>query len=93
MAITQKKVKEAIANSEKMIADTVEEKEELLEVIRQLKNKSEHIDLLNDEELVEKVDELNGLTSTIEYFTGHLNALHWVLDEMRAKNKKKKGDK
>lgn len=94
MAITQKVIKEEINNSEKMIKDTVRELEESLESIRIVKMKSDSINLSEDEELGEELDKYAGLQQTLQYYTGHLNGLEWVLKKMREKNKQKsKGDK
>lgn len=85
MAITQKQVKEEIALAEKMIKETVEERNELLEKIKKETDGNNKINLLSDEELMVDVDEYNGLLTTIQYYTGHLNALNWVLNTMKAK--------
>lgn len=90
MAITQKVIKEQINSSEKMISDTVAELEELLEEIKERKDSSTNINPQKDKVLLEKVDEYNGLHQTLQYYTGHLNALEWVLKEMKAKNKKRR---
>lgn len=97
MAITQKVIKEEIDRSEKMVADTVSDLEETLKEIKSMKDGSTNINPQKDKELIEKIDDYNGLHQTLQYYTGHLNALEWVLSEMKAKNKQKrkkaKGDK
>lgn len=93
MSLTQKKVKEQIELSETMIKDTVKAKDEILEVIKQYRDDSNQIDIKQDENIINAVDELNGLMNTITYHNGQLDALNWVLDEMRAKSKKKKEEK
>lgn len=85
MALTQKEVKEEIALAEKMIKDTAEERNEVLEKIKKQTDGSNKINLLSDENLMTDVDEYNGLLTTIQYYTGHLNALNWVLNKMKAK--------
>lgn len=89
MAITQKLIKEQINTSEKMISDTVSEAEDLLAEIKKGRDESGSINLQKDKELIEKIDEYNGLNQTLQYYTGHLNALEWVLKEMKNKNKAK----
>ena len=93
MSLTQKKVKEQIELSETMIKDTVKAKDEVLEVIKQYRDDSNQIDIKQDENIINAVDELNGLMNTITYYNGQLDAFNWALDEMRAKNKKKKEEK
>lgn len=93
MSLTQKKVKEQIELSETMIKDTVKAKDEVLEVIKQYRDDSNQIDIRQDENIINAVDELNGLMNTITYYNGQLEAFNWVLDEMRAKSKKKKEEK
>lgn len=93
MSLTQKKVKEQIKLAETMIEDTVEAKDEVLEVIKQYRDDSNQIDIKQDENIINAVDELNGLMNTITYYNGQLEALNWALDEMRAKSKKKKEEK
>ena len=93
MSLTQKKVKEQIELSETMIKDTVKAKDEVLEVIKQYRDDSNQIDIKQDENIINAVDELNGLMNTITYYNGQLEAFNWALDEMRAKNKKKKEEK
>lgn len=93
MSLTQKKVKEQIELAETMIKDTVEAKDEVLEVIKQYRDDSNQIDIRQDENIINAVDELNGLMNTITYYNGQLEAFNWVLDEMRAKSKKKKEEK
>ena len=93
MSLTQKKVKEQIKLAETMIEETVEEKDEVLEVIKQYRDDSNQIDIKQDENIINAVDELNGLLNTITYYNGQLEAFNWVLDEMRAKSKKKKEEK
>lgn len=93
MSLTQKKVKEQIKLAETMIEDTVEAKDEVLEVIKQYRDDSNQIDIKQDENIINAVDELNGLMNTITYYNGQLEAFNWALDEMRAKNKKKKEEK
>ena len=93
MSLTQKKVKEQIKLAETMIEDTVKAKDEVLEVIKQYRDDSNQIDIKQDENIINAVDELNGLMNTITYYNGQLEAFNWVLDEMRAKNKKKKEEK
>ena len=90
MSLTQKKVKEQIKLAETMIEDTVKAKDEVLEVIKQYRDDSNQIDIKQDENIINAVDELNGLMNTITYYNGQLEAFNWTLDEMRAKNKKKK---
>lgn len=90
MAITQKIIKEQIDSSEKMISETVEELELLLEEIKERRDTSTNIDPQKDKVLIEKVDDYNGLHQTLQYYTGHLNALEWVLNEMKTKNKKRR---
>ena len=89
MAITQKKVKEEIENAEKLIAETVREKNEIMLKIKKAMDESKKIDTSTDEEVKQDLDEYNGLMTTINYYTGHLNALHWVLQEMKPKPKTK----
>lgn len=93
MSLTQKKVKEQIELAETMIEDTVKAKDEVLEVIKQYRDDSNQIDIKQDENIINAVDELNGLMNTITYYNGQLEAFNWALDEMRAKNKKKKEEK
>ena len=93
MSLTQKKVKEQIKLAETMIEDTVKAKDEVLEVIKQYRDDSNQIDIRQDENIINAVDELNGLMNTITYYNGQLEAFNWVLDEMRAKSKKKKEEK
>ena len=93
MSLTQKKVKEQIKLAETMIEDTVKAKDEVLEVIKQYRDDSNQIDIKQDENIINAVDELNGLMNTITYYNGQLEAFKWALDEMRAKNKKKKEEK
>lgn len=93
MSLTQKKVREQIKLAETIIADTVEAKDEALEVIKQYRDDSNQIDIKQDENIINAVDELNGLMNTITYYNGQLEAFNWVLDEMRAKGKKKKEEK
>lgn len=93
MSLTQKKVKEQIELAETMIEDTVKAKDEVLEVIKQYRDDSNQIDIKQDEKIINAVDELNGLMNTITYYNGQLEAFNWALDEMRAKNKKKKEEK
>ena len=93
MSLTQKKVKEQIELAETMIEDTVKAKDEVLEVIKQYRDDSNQIDIKQDENIINAVDELNGLMNTITYYNGQLEAFNWVLDEMRAKSKKKKEEK
>lgn len=93
MSLTQKKVKEQIKLAETMIEDTVKAKDEVLEVIKQYRDDSNQIDIKQDENIIDAVDELNGLMNTITYYNGQLDAFNWALDEMRAKNKKKKEEK
>ena len=93
MSLTQKKVKEQIKLAETMIEDTVKAKDEVLEVIKQYRDDSNQIDIKQDENIINAVDELNGLLNTITYYNGQLEAFNWVLDEMRAKSKKKKEEK
>ena len=93
MSLTQKKVKEQIKLAETMIEDTVKAKDEVLEVIKQYRDDSNQIDIKQDENIINAVDELNGLMNTITYYNGQLEAFNWVLDEMRAKSKKKKEEK
>lgn len=93
MSLTQKKVKEQIELAETMIEDTVKAKDEVLEVIKQYRDDSNQIDIRQDENIINAVDELNGLMNTITYYNGQLEAFNWALDEMRAKNKKKKEEK
>ena len=93
MSLTQKKVKEQIKLAETMIEDTVIAKDEVLEVIKQYRDDSNQIDIKQDENIINAVDELNGLMNTITYYNGQLEAFNWALDEMRAKNKKKKEEK
>lgn len=90
MAITQKVVKEQIDSSEKMISDTVVELEVLLEEIRRMRDGSTNIDPQKDKGLIEKIDEYNGLNQALQYYTGHLNALEWTLNEMKSKSKSKR---
>lgn len=89
MSITQKKIKKEIATAEDMIEKTVLQSEEVLEEIRQQKKDSNAINMKNDSDLNDNIDVYNGLNSTMQYYTGHLNALEWVLKEMKAKNKKR----
>lgn len=91
MSLTQKKVKEQIKLAETMIEETVEEKDEVLEVIKQYRDDSNQIDIKQDENIINAVDDLNGLMNTITYYNGQLNALEWALEEMKSKNKKKEG--
>ena len=93
MSLTQKKVKEQIKLAETMIEYTVKAKDEVLEVIKQYRDDSNQIDIKQDENIINAVDELNGLMNTITYYNGQLDAFNWALDEMRAKNKKKKEEK
>lgn len=93
MSLTQKKVKEQIKLAETMIEDTVKAKDGVLEVIKQYRDDSNQIDIKQDENIINAVDELNGLMNTITYYNGQLEAFNWALDEMRAKNKKKKEEK
>ena len=93
MSLTQKKVKEQIKLAETMIEDTVKAKDEVLEVTKQYRDDSNQIDIKQDENIINAVDELNGLMNTITYYNGQLEAFNWALDEMRAKNKKKKEEK
>ena len=93
MSLTQKKVKEQIKLAETMSEDTVKAKDEVLEVIKQYRDDSNQIDIKQDENIINAVDELNGLMNTITYYNGQLDAFNWALDEMRAKNKKKKEEK
>ena len=93
MSLTQKKVKEQIKLAETMIEDTVKAKDEVLEVIKQYRDDSNQIDIKQDENIINAVDELNGLMNTITYYNGQLEAFNWVLDEMRAKGKNKKEEK
>ena len=93
MSLTQKKVKEQIELAETMIEGTVKAKDEVLEVIKQYRDDSNQIDIKQDENIINAVDELNGLMNTITYYNGQLDAFNWALDEMRAKNKKKKEEK
>ena len=93
MSLTQKKVKEQIKLAETMIEDTVKAKDEVLEVIKQYRDDSNQIDIKQDENIINAVDELNGLMNTITYYNGQLDAFNWALDEMRAKNKKKKEER
>ena len=93
MSLTQKKVKEQIKLAETMIEDTVKAKDEVLEVVKQYRDDSNQIDIKQDENIINAVDELNGLMNTITYYNGQLEAFNWALDEMRAKNKKKKEEK
>ena len=93
MSLTQKKVKEQIELAETMIEDTVKAKDEVLEVIKQYRDDSNQIDIKQDENIINAVDELNGLMNTITYYNGQLEAFNWVLDEMRAKGKNKKEEK
>ena len=93
MSLTQKKVKEQIKLAETMIEDTVEAKDEVLEVIKQYRDDSNQIDIKQDENIINAVDELNGLMNTITYYNGQLEAFNWALDEMKAKSKKKKEEK
>ena len=93
MSLTQKKVKEQIKLAETMIEDTVKAKDEVLEVIKQYRDDSNQIDIKQDENIINAVDELNGLMNTITYYNGQLEAFNWALDEMRAKRKKKKEEK
>lgn len=90
MSLTQKKVKEQIKLAETMIENTVEAKNEALEVIKKYRDDSNQIDIKQDENIINAVDELNGLMNTITYYNGQLEAFNWVLDEMRAKSNKKK---
>ena len=87
MAITQKLIKEQIGIGEKMISDTVSEAEELLAEIRKARDESGNINPQKDKKLIEKIDDYNGLNETLQYYTGHLNALECVLKEMKNKNK------
>ena len=89
MSLTQKKVKEQIKLAETMIEDTVKAKDEVLEVIKQYRDDSNQIDIKQDENIINAVDELNGLMNTITYYNGQLEAFNWALDEMRARSKKK----
>ena len=93
MSLTQKKVKEQIKLAETMIEDTVKAKDEVLEVIKQYRDDSNQIDIKQDENIINAVDELNGLMNTITYYNGQLEAFNWALDEMRAKSKNKKEEK
>ena len=93
MSLTQKKIKEQIELAETMIEDTVKAKDEVLEVIKQYRDDSNQIDIKQDENIINAVDELNGLMNTITYYNGQLEAFNWVLDEMRAKGKNKKEEK
>ena len=93
MSLTQKKVKEQIELAETMIKDTVKAKDEVLEVIKQYRDDSNQIDIKQDENIINAVDELNGLMNTITYYNGQLEAFNWALDEMRAKSNKKKEEK
>ena len=93
MSLTQKKVKEQIELAETMIEDTVKAKDEVLEVIKQYRDDSNQIDIKQDENIINAVDDLNGLMNTITYYNGQLEAFNWVLDEMRAKGKNKKEEK
>lgn len=94
MAITQKIIKKEIDSSEKMIKDTVADLEKSLETIRVVKMESDTINLSEDEDLGEELDKYAGLQQTLQYYTGHLNALEWVLKKMREKNRERnKGDK
>lgn len=93
MSLTQKKVKEQIKLAETMIEDTVKAKDEVLEVIKQYRDDSNQIDIKQDENIINAVDELNGLMNTITYYNGQLEAFNWALDEMRAKSNKKKEEK
>lgn len=90
MSLTQKKVKEQIELTKKIIDDTIKEKDDVLEFIKKYKDQSNKIDIKQDEKIINAVDELNGLMNTITYHNGQLNAFIWVLDEMKTKNKKKK---
>lgn len=90
MAITQKIIKEQIDSSEKTISETVEELELLLEEIKKRRDTSTNIDPQKDKVLIEKVDDYNGLRQALQYYAGYLNALEWVLNEMKAKNKKRR---
>lgn len=89
VAITQKMIKDEIKNSEKMISDTIQESQKTLEDIKKKKDESGNINPKKDKELIEVIDDYNGLRQTLQYYTGHLNALEWVLSEMRAKNRKR----
>lgn len=91
MSLTQKKVKEQIKLAETMIEDTVKEKDELLELIKQYRDDSNQIDIKKDDRIINAVDELNGLMNTITFYNGQLTAFEWTLDEMKSKNKKKEG--
>lgn len=86
MSITQKAIKEQIASTEKLVEEVVREKRELLDELREIGDKSNNINLQSNEKYMDKVDEHTGLLQTIQYYTGHLNALNWVLKEMRGKN-------
>lgn len=85
MAMTQKKINEEIKRAKGMIDGVVLEKEEVLGKIRQKIKESNKIDVNNDEEVKELLDEHNGLMATIQYYTGSLNTLEWVLKEMKTK--------
>ena len=93
MSLTQKKVKEQIELAETMIENTVKAKDEVLEVIKQYRDDSNQIDIKQDENIINAVDELNGLMNTITYYNGQLEAFNWALDEMRTKSRKKKEEK
>lgn len=91
MALTQKLVKEQIAEAEKMIEETVSERNELRKRIQGSLVEDNRIDNSKmSDETKELVDEYNGLLATIQFYTGHLNALEWALKEMKAKTKSKK---
>lgn len=92
MAITQKKIKERIADIESLLEESREERKETLESIKKYRNESNVIDIKKDENIIELVDSLDGIVRTITQYTGALNELEWVLSEMRTKNKKRDGE-
>ena len=85
MGLTQKKMKEEIERIAGLNRGNQKEKADLLAEIKKLKDESNEIELTANRELMEKIDEYNGLTQTVDYFNGYLNALEWTLEEMRAK--------
>lgn len=85
MGLTQKKMKEEINRITGLNRGNQKEKDELLEQIKKLRDESTEIELTANKDLMEKIDEYNGLTQTLDYFNGYLNALEWTLEEMKTK--------
>jgi len=88
MALTQKMVKEEIERANQLIIDTVNEKIRIENETHRAIQESNSINPSGDELVKELLDEYNGLMATIQYYTGHLNALQWTLDNMKTKKNK-----